>query len=206
MSAELYSVNSNNSGPQGTTVGDSKPLHRFIKGQPKITGIIVLILGSSLFIVSIGIMSDSGFNMWAVIQPGIFLGILFIICGVLYIITEHNPTKKTVTISLALSVVTVLSSCWVILNISVGIAHASIFRRYDFHDGSDENGTDFDEVPLESSFEIVGVATEAVYLFYSTVGTIIVTVMSSLAGAALRSTRSRTVIVMTTAASETLAE
>ncbi|KAM3625557.1 uncharacterized protein V6R79_014025 [Siganus canaliculatus] len=205
MSAELYSVNSNNEGPQSTTVGDSKPLHRFIKGQPKITGIIVLMLGSSVFIVSAAIVSDSSFK-WAIIQPGMYLGILFIICGVLYIITEHNLTKKTVTISLALSIVTILSACWVILSISMGIEQGGTFRHYNFHQSFYENVTDYDEMPQESSDETVMVATEAVYLFHSTVGTIIITVMSFLAGAALRSASTRTVIVMTTTASETLAE
>ena len=40
MSAELYSANGNNASLQGTTtVGGTKPLHRFIKGQPKIIGV-----------------------------------------------------------------------------------------------------------------------------------------------------------------------
>lgn len=39
MSAEVYSLNGNNASDQSTTVGGSKPLHRFIKGQPKIIGV-----------------------------------------------------------------------------------------------------------------------------------------------------------------------
>lgn len=39
MSAELYASSESNASLQGTTVGGSKPLHRFIKGQPKIIGV-----------------------------------------------------------------------------------------------------------------------------------------------------------------------
>lgn len=39
MSAEIYSASGNNASLQGTTVGGIKPLHRFIKGQPKIIGV-----------------------------------------------------------------------------------------------------------------------------------------------------------------------
>lgn len=39
MSAEVYIASGNNSSLQSTTVGGSKPLHRFIKGQPKIIGV-----------------------------------------------------------------------------------------------------------------------------------------------------------------------
>ncbi|GAA6217680.1 uncharacterized protein LOC108877046 [Lates japonicus] len=98
MSAELYTA----SGPggnilQGTTVGGSKPLHRFIKGQPKITGIIVLVLGVSFFVISIAVTGENAYHpawIWTAIPPGFLQGTLFIICGILYIVTEHNPTKK----------------------------------------------------------------------------------------------------------------
>lgn len=42
MSAELYFASGpdgNNARLQGTTVGGSKPLHRFIRGQPKTIGV-----------------------------------------------------------------------------------------------------------------------------------------------------------------------
>lgn len=39
MSAELISASGNNASLQGTTVGGSKPLHRFMKGQPKSVGV-----------------------------------------------------------------------------------------------------------------------------------------------------------------------
>nr|XP_046239396.1 uncharacterized protein LOC124056223 [Scatophagus argus] len=205
MSAELYSASSNNASLQGTTVGGSKPLHRFIKGQPKITGIIVLVLGSSFVTISIAIMRDSVNHIWAVIPPGFLLGALFIICGILYIVTEHNPTKKTVTISLALSIVGLLVACWTILHIAPNIAHSHYYRRYYYHEYFNDNDTE-DKVLWSSRYEAMGVSMEGIFLFYTVLAAIIFIVMSSLAGAALRSTKSQAVVVMTTTATETPVE
>ncbi|KAG7237863.1 hypothetical protein INR49_031757 [Caranx melampygus] len=140
----------NNASQQGTTVGGSKPLHRFIKGQPKIIGIVVLVLGASFLVFSTVVLglSDSGHHMWSGSSYGFLLGTLFIICGILYIVTEHNPTKKTAMI-------------WIM---------------------------------------------EWTFVFYSFVGAVIFIVMSSFAGAALRSSKSQAIIVMTAAPAETPAE
>ncbi|XP_070688309.1 uncharacterized protein [Pempheris klunzingeri] len=203
MSAELYSASGNNGTLQGTTavVGGSKPLHRFIKGQPKIIGVTVLVMGSCFFIVSIALMENSSFlHIWTVIPPGFLLAVVFIICGILYIVTEHNPTKKTVTISLALSIVSILCSCWTILHICPSLVHNHYYRHYEFDDNTTENA-------LWSSYHVdMGVAVEAIFLFYSIVGAIIFIVMSVFAGAALRSTKSQAIIMMTTTATETPAE
>ncbi|XP_029283038.1 uncharacterized protein LOC115005367 isoform X3 [Cottoperca gobio] len=94
MSVELYGVSGpggNNASVKGTTVYGTKPLHRFIKGQPKINGIMLLVLGSSFISIFLAIVPE-----YESITVGIFvLGILFVICGILYILTAHNPTKKT---------------------------------------------------------------------------------------------------------------
>lgn len=121
MSSELYTVSGpggNNASLQGTTVGGSKPLHRFIRGQPKIIGvrhthmyhsifqghrfkthyclhghrvkeimlevvfvifsqIIVLVLGSSFFILSVSFKGDFSYHhIWTIIPPGFLLGTL----------------------------------------------------------------------------------------------------------------------------------
>ncbi|XP_022602102.1 uncharacterized protein LOC111222586 [Seriola dumerili] len=207
MSAELYCMGGpggNNASLQSTTVGGSKPLHRFIKGQPKIIGIIVLVLGASFFILSIAIVGDSaGQPIWTAIPPGFLLGTLFMICGILYIVTEHNPTKKTVTISLALSVVTILGVFWTILHILPELIHSHYVRHYDF---PEDDTTENDDVAWTSSHEAMGLVVEATFVFYSFVGAIIFIVMSTLAGAALRSTNSQAIVVMTTAPPETPAE
>ncbi|XP_031170287.1 membrane-spanning 4-domains subfamily A member 4D-like [Sander lucioperca] len=189
MSAELYCVSEpggNNASLQSTTVGGSKPLHRFLKGQPKIIGIIMLVMGSSFFTVSIAIIPDyfSSF-IWTAIRPGFLMGILFIISGIVYILTEHSPTKKTVTISLALSIVTILGACWTLL----GMVPSLRFSHY-----------------IDSSHEEMKLSMDLIFLVHSIVGAIIFIVMSCLAGAALRSTKSQAIVVMTTIPAETPVE
>uniref|UniRef100_A0A4W6FV35 Uncharacterized protein n=1 Tax=Lates calcarifer TaxID=8187 RepID=A0A4W6FV35_LATCA len=147
MSAELYTA----SGPggknlQGTTVGGSKPLHRFIKGQPKITGV-------------------------SRIHTHIHAQI--IICQILI--------DYYVTVSLALSIVTILGTCWTLLHILPELGHSHYYRYYEF---IEENMTEIDDAAM-------GVTIEAIFVFYSFVGGIIFIVMSTLAGAALRSTKSQ---------------
>ncbi|XP_044058175.1 uncharacterized protein LOC122878816 isoform X2 [Siniperca chuatsi] len=158
MSVELYSPSGpggTNASLQGTTVGGSKPLHRFIRAQPKITG--------------------------------------FIICGMMYILTEHHPTKKTVTISLALSIVTILGSFWTVLYTLPYLAH---FHYRDYSDFLEYNVTDTEEV-WSSYHEAMEMTVEMIFWVYAFVGAIIFIVMSVLAGAALRSTKSQAILEMT---------
>ncbi|XP_037553450.1 uncharacterized protein si:ch1073-291c23.2 isoform X2 [Nematolebias whitei] len=178
MSAELLPISEphgNNEAHGEIPVGGSKPLHRFLKGQPKITGTIVLIMGASFVVVSAAITTGHwrGY-MWAVIPPSIFLGVLFIVSGILYILTAHNLTKKTVTISLALSIVTILGACWSFIRI-LGDLHFYI----DMHE-----------------YEVMGMTIEVVVLVYIVVGTVIFIIMSVFAGVALRSTKTQAVVVV----------
>ncbi|KAM4743955.1 uncharacterized protein FYW61_000148 isoform 2-T2 [Anableps anableps] len=150
MSVELCTPSGpdgNNETTQDFTLGGNKPLHRFLRCQPKISGIVVLIIGASSLIVAIS-AETSLLNMWVVIPPEIFLGILLTICGILYIVTEHRPSKKT------------------------GMR----------------------------------LAMEIILLLYSFVGTIIMIIMSVLAGTALRSTKTQAIVVMTATAAETPVE
>ncbi|XP_053291033.1 uncharacterized protein LOC128451152 isoform X3 [Pleuronectes platessa] len=174
MSAELHIVSGpdvNDASLQGNTVGGSKPLHRFMKGQPKAIGVVVLVLGSSFFIISVA-MAKELFNepLWRTDAPVIIQGILFIICGIMYILAEHNPTKKT----------------------------THYYRHYVY--GHKEEGL------WRSDFEAMGRSLEWIFVFYTFVSAIILIVMSTLAGAALRSTKSQAVVMMTAAPPETPAE
>ncbi|KAK9542573.1 hypothetical protein VZT92_000422 [Zoarces viviparus] len=205
MSADLYCASNsggNNANLQGTTVGGRKPLHRFIKGQPKIIGIIALVLGSSFFMLSIVIMPDNSIQFISTtVPPGFLLGTLFIFCGILYILTEHYPTKKTVTISLALSIVTTLGVCWTSMHILPNTGHRSYYRDYGF---IEDNFTH--EIISDWSYEEMVMSVELIFLVYSVLGAIIFIVMSCLAVAALRSTKSQAIIVMTTTPDETPVE
>ncbi|XP_069549879.1 uncharacterized protein [Brachyistius frenatus] len=209
MSAELYSVSGpggNNESFQGTTVGGNKPLHRFIRGQPKMIGIVVLVLGVSLFTVSVSIVTDTyNYHLLTAIPSGFLLGSMCIVTGILYILTEHNPTKKTVTISLALSVVSVLLSGWTILHILPGMGPYPYRHRHSVYLDSEDNFTkSLSDWSLE--YEDMGETLAAIFLFHSFVGGIIFIVMSAFAGAALRSTKSQAIVMITTTPSETPAE
>ncbi|KAL6113287.1 uncharacterized protein ACO6RY_11612 [Pungitius sinensis] len=202
MSAELYRASDssgNNANLQGTAVGGIKPLHRFIKGQPKIVGIIALVLGSSFFLLAIAIAPENLVLIGAN-DPSLFLqGTMFILCGILYILTEHNPTKKKVTISLALSIVTILGVCWTLLRT---MPYFVVNHRFGFPDFSEDNTTDGSYLTSEE----VGTIAEGICLIYSVLGAVIFIVMSCLAVASLRSTKSQAVVMMTIAANETPVE
>ncbi|KAM9860735.1 uncharacterized protein ACBR49_000115 [Aulostomus maculatus] len=194
MSAELYSVSEpagNDADPRGIAVGGTKPLHRFVKAQPKIIGIIVLVLGASLFLTSITVTGQSPVHqMSAIWVPGFLMGALFIVCGILYVLTEHNPSKKNVTVSLALSIISVLGVCWTTLLI--------LPRIIDFHFYGHVSQQDDEEKRWESFIEAMGITTETVMVFYTLVGGVILVVMSAMAGSALRSTKSQVIILTST--------
>lgn len=215
MSAELClspGPGGNNGSPQNTTTttttstGGTKPLHRFIKGQPKIIGIIVLVLGTSVFTVTAVLVEERDTRfIWTAIPPGFVQGTLYIICGILYILTEHTPTKKTVTISLALSIVSLLATIWTILHVLPNLVHGYYWHLLRHSDLLEENVTESDLIAtlqymsMEKSLEIIFVVK-----FFS--GGIIFIVMSVLGGIALRSTSSQAIVIMTSAPRETQAE
>ncbi|XP_027871482.1 uncharacterized protein LOC114143538 isoform X1 [Xiphophorus couchianus] len=203
MSVELCPVSEpdgNNETTQDFTLGGNKPLHRFLRCQPKVIGTVMLVIGASSVIVAIATHSDVDIlHMWMVIPPEICMGILLTICGILYIVTQHRPTKKTVTISFALSIVSTLGGFWTILVMLIN------FHIYYAYSSDEEHNNDTDianEIPWTSHIEVMGLTLEAVFLLYSFVGTIIFITMSVLAGAALRSTKTQAIVVMTTTAAE----
>ncbi|XP_060924631.1 uncharacterized protein LOC132998904 [Limanda limanda] len=202
MSAELYTVSGpggNDASLQGSTVGGSKPLHRFMKGQPKTIGVVVLVLGSSFFIISAA-MTEELFNEppWRINPSGFIQAILLIICGIMYILTEHNPTKKTVTISLALSIVSILATLWTDLHILPELIHSHVYMHY--------TSTETGEGLWSTHYEAMDRSLEWIFVFYTFVAAIILIVMSTLAGAALRSAKSQAVVMMMAAPPETPAE
>ncbi|CAL8379575.1 unnamed protein product [Arctogadus glacialis] len=168
---------------KNTVLGGDKPLHRFIKGQPKIIGIVLLILGSSFFILSIPLSELAWMEtLGAYIQPGFWLGPMFIVCGILYIFTEYNPTKKTVTASLAISIVALLVTLWVAFLIVLPILlHGHYSLRYH---GYGQEG----DVPVLILYLVIEV--------YTFVGVFIFITMSVFAGTSLRSSGSQTQVVM----------
>ncbi|XP_029949572.1 uncharacterized protein LOC115390050 [Salarias fasciatus] len=212
MSAVLFSASEtsrSHGGVQSTSVGGNKPLYRFLRGQPKIIGTVVLILGSSFFIITAATVKElHAMQIWPSVPPTFVQGAVFIASGILYVVTEHNPTKKTVTTSLALGIISILVVVFTSLRILPQIGRYYMFRyavRHEF-DYRDNMTSEFHDPPsLYQTVEMV-TAFEAVLLFHSFVGAIIFIVMSAMAGAALRSTKSQTIVVMTALPAETPTE
>ncbi|CAN9506926.1 unnamed protein product [Ophioblennius macclurei] len=202
MSAEVCSMSEtsgNHGGLHPTTVGGLKPLHRFLRGQPKIIGTVVLVLGTSFVIVTSATVIDlHEMQIWPKLPVNLVLGLLFIASGILYVVTDHNPTKKTVTVSLALSIISILGVGWTGIRI---IPHIGSYYSFKYRP---RNEVYYDEyITTEyyvaySSPEAVEMVTafEAILMFYSFSGAIIFIVMSALAGAALRSTKSQAIVMM----------
>ncbi|CAF92749.1 unnamed protein product [Tetraodon nigroviridis] len=194
MSAELHP----DASAQSINVGGSKPLYHFMKGQPKTTGSAVLVLGFSFFIISVMTVGDGGLSSWVVARNGVILGILFILCGILYIVTEHKTTKKTVTISLALTIVTLLSTFWTILQLIPNIHYSHhIYSYHDYEDNVTETTSHW-----STYHQAMSMAIDVLYLFYCLGSMVVFIAMSALAGAALRSSKTQAVVVMKTAPTE----
>ncbi|XP_077446818.1 uncharacterized protein LOC144067159 [Stigmatopora argus] len=210
MSVELLPARQpgeNNAPLRDTTVGGAKPLHRFINGEPQVVGIIVLILGISFIITAIVVERESMHpEMWTAIQPGYVIGAMFVVCGIVYIITEHNPTKKTVTISLALSIVAILCSIWTAIMVIPHIERLGYDRIYDTFEDENTTFMDYHTRYSLSPAAVVEQVLDMVFMFYVFVGTVLFIVMSTLATAALRSSRTKAIVVMSTTSNATPAE
>ncbi|XP_067345289.1 uncharacterized protein [Channa argus] len=168
MSVEFHPASGpggNNASLQGTTVGGSKPLHRFLKVQPKIVG--------------------------------------FIVSGILFILTEHKLTKKIVSLSLALSIVTILGALWSMFHMIITFSGPDHYRYYGFFE---VNTAETEDTEWLSYSESMGLCLEVLFLFYTSVGIVFFITMSVFAGAALRSTRSQVIVMMTTMPTQTPAE
>ncbi|XP_019747163.1 uncharacterized protein LOC109528687 [Hippocampus comes] len=200
MSVALLSLSQtrgNNDAPQDTTVGGAKPLHRFINAQPQLIGIAVLIMGVSFVITTIVMAEQIHYShVFKTIPPGYVIGALFIICGILFIITEHNPTKRTVTVSLALSIVAILASVWTAIIVIPEMEHFDYYYSPDEFVEVDNMTSQEEERSLRAKTDIVKLTLSMVFMCYVFVGLIIFIVMSSLATAAIRSTRSQAIVVM----------
>ncbi|KAF5895640.1 membrane-spanning 4-domains subfamily A member 15-like, partial [Clarias magur] len=170
-------------GPSTQTTGGSKPLHRFLKGEPKTVGIVLLFLGLCLFIFGIPLKHDIAETSAETYSP-FWLGILYFICGILYIQSERNPTKKIVTISLALSIIAILGTIIGAIIFSKTLIVHSHHMMY--ADPVDINETDS---TMEHYMQIYSL--EAVFLFHSLIAGVILIAMSVFARLALRSSHTQ---------------
>ncbi|XP_071373471.1 membrane-spanning 4-domains subfamily A member 4D-like [Centroberyx affinis] len=90
-----------------TVLLSSKPLHRFIRGEPQILGVVVLIFGCAELLMGFQLARDRHENSTLIYIP-FWQGALFLISGNLSIYTGLHPSKRMVTVCLAMYVVSLL--------------------------------------------------------------------------------------------------
>ncbi|KAK9518029.1 hypothetical protein VZT92_023357 [Zoarces viviparus] len=90
-----------------TLLMSSKPLHRFIQKEPKSLGIVILIFGCAEILMGFVLSQEVDYTSYQIYIP-FWQGALFVACGNLSIYTEMNPSKKMVTVCLAMYVVSIL--------------------------------------------------------------------------------------------------
>ncbi|CAN9514954.1 unnamed protein product [Ophioblennius macclurei] len=90
-----------------TTLMSHKPLHRFLQREPRSLGIVILIVGCAELLMGFHLPFTRYITSNYIYSP-FWEGTLFAICGVLSIYTERTPSKKMVTVCLAMYIVATL--------------------------------------------------------------------------------------------------
>lgn len=85
----------------------NKPLHRFLQKESRSLGIVLLIFGCAELLMGFQLASDKVISSHDIYCP-FWEGALFSICGVLSIYTDRHPSKKMVTVCLAMYIVSIL--------------------------------------------------------------------------------------------------
>ncbi|XP_078116837.1 uncharacterized protein LOC144524445 [Sander vitreus] len=111
--------------PNHMLLMSSKPLHRFIQKEPRSLGIVILIFGCAELLMGFQLSKEIVQTSCAIYIP-FWQGVLFLVCGNLSIYTEIHPSKKMVTVCLAMYVVSLLG-----IVVSIGY-RIYLFIEYDY--------------------------------------------------------------------------
>uniref|UniRef100_A0AAQ6AMI7 Uncharacterized protein n=1 Tax=Amphiprion ocellaris TaxID=80972 RepID=A0AAQ6AMI7_AMPOC len=90
-----------------TVLMSSKPLHRFVQKEPRSLGIVILMFGCAELLMGFQLSGETMRTSYGIYIP-FWQGALFLVCGILSIYTELHPSKKMVTVCLAMYVVSIL--------------------------------------------------------------------------------------------------
>ncbi|XP_017282705.1 membrane-spanning 4-domains subfamily A member 4D-like [Kryptolebias marmoratus] len=105
------------------TLMSGKPLHRFVKNEPRCLGIVILIFGYAELFMGFVLPEDYMYNSRRLYIP-FWQGALFLTCGILSIYTELHPSKKLVTVCVSMYSVS-------LVGILVSFGHRiTFFGRY----------------------------------------------------------------------------
>ncbi|KAM8848114.1 membrane-spanning 4-domains subfamily A member 4A-like [Synchiropus picturatus] len=92
--------------PEHTILMSSKPLHRFVQKEPRSLGIVLVLLGCGELLLGANLMDgrrDDPYNLYV----PFWLGAEFVLCGSLSIFTGAKPSKKMVTVCLAMYIISI---------------------------------------------------------------------------------------------------
>ncbi|XP_077388130.1 uncharacterized protein LOC144025712 [Festucalex cinctus] len=104
----------------------SKPLHRFVQKEPQSLGVVILICGCAEIMMGFILISENLENSTNILIP-FWQGALFLICGSLSIYTGACPSKRMVTVCLAMYIVAILG-----IFVSVGYRLVVCLSRYHY--------------------------------------------------------------------------
>ncbi|XP_043111156.1 membrane-spanning 4-domains subfamily A member 8 [Puntigrus tetrazona] len=174
-----------------TVTGGNKPVHRFLRGQPKSIGVVLVIMGIGLFMFAIPMNAESEAPISEEQSTPYWLGFWFFVCGLLYILSERNPSKKMITASLALSIISVIGVVTAVAGFSRTIANIHYMHFYHASD----NQTEEEELYAEQHYMTM-TNMEVVFICHSLIGGVLLVAMAFFARAALQSSRTQAVVVM----------
>lgn len=112
----------------------TKPLHRFVQREPKSFGIVILIFGCAELLMGFQLAGDPVKITSCYLYIPFWQGILFLVCGILSIYTGIHPSKKMVTVCLAMYVVSFIGVLFsvvsrIIFMILINASHYMYFSR-----------------------------------------------------------------------------
>lgn len=162
----------------------TKPLHRFVQRDPKSFGIILLIFGSAELLMGFLLAGDMIEITSSYLYIPFWQGVLFLTCGILSIYTGIHPSKKMVTVCLAMYVVSFIG-----LLVSVG---SRIFFLLILDVSRYRKGFSQFPVPDERGFMLI--AIEAALFVSSLCASVLLILLCCASRLALKSTRTQVVL------------
>lgn len=114
----------------------TKPLHRFVQREPKSLGIVILIFGCAELLMGFQLAAEPEKTSNFLYVP-FWQGALFIVCGVLSVYTGIHPSKKMVTVCLAMYVVSLFG---ILFSVGSRIAFMTMLNRPYYYRHRDSDG------------------------------------------------------------------
>ncbi|KAM9849457.1 uncharacterized protein ACBR49_006762 [Aulostomus maculatus] len=161
---------------------NSKPLHRFVQKEPRSIGIAIVVLGCAELLMGFVLATETLTTSSEIYIP-FWQGALFLVCGNLSIYTEMHPSKRMVTVCLAMYVVTILG---IIVSVCFRISYLTSFSILWFL-------TDSDDIWAQNRREQLS-GIEGLLLTSSLCVSLLLIFLSTFARLALKSTHTQVIV------------